>query len=92
MLPILPNITDVTTTANSADCSWILLSISNITMLFESRFKSSFGNVNKCNLKKLQLSFSPSPLWPQAALWLGGDGRQVFKAESKTELSLVCSL
>ena len=46
-------------------------------MLCESHFKSPFGNVNAFNLKKLKLSLSPSPQWPQAALQLGGDGRQV---------------
>ena len=46
-------------------------------MRFESHFKSSFGNVKAFNLKKLKLSLSPSPQWPQAALRLGGDGRQV---------------
>ena len=44
---------------------------------FESHFKSSFGNVKAFNLKKLKLSLSPSPQWPQAALLLGGDGRHV---------------
>ena len=47
-----------------------------ITMRFESHFKSSFGNVKAFNLKKLKLSLSgslsPSPQWPQAALRLGG--------------------
>ena len=46
-------------------------------MRFESHFKSSFGNSKAFNLKKLKLSLSPSPQWPQAALLLGGDGRQV---------------
>ena len=46
-------------------------------MRFESHFKSSFGNVKAFNLKKLKLSLSPSQQWPQAALRLGGDGRQV---------------
>ena len=35
------------------------------------------GNVKALNLEKLKLSLSPSPQWPQAALRLGGDGRQV---------------
>ena len=45
---------------------------------FESHFKSSFGDVNTFNSKKLKLSLSPSPQWPQAALRLGpgGDGRR----------------
>ena len=46
-------------------------------MRFESHFKSSFGNVKAFNLKKLKVSLSPSRQWPQAALRLGGDGRQV---------------
>ena len=46
-------------------------------MRFESHFKSYFGNVKAFNLKKLKLSLSPSPQWPEAALRLGGDGRQV---------------
>ena len=38
-------------------------------MQCESHFKSSFGNVNAFNFKKLKLSLSPSPpQWPQAAL------------------------
>ena len=37
----------------------------------------SFGNVKAFNFKKLKLSLTPSPQWPQAALRLGGDGRQV---------------
>ena len=48
-----------------------------LAMLFESHFKSYFGNVKAFNLKKLELSLSPSPQWPEAALLLGGDGRQV---------------
>ena len=46
-------------------------------MRCESHFNRSFGNVKAFNLKKLKLSLSPSPQWPQAALRLGGDGRQV---------------
>ena len=46
------------------------------------RYASSFGSVKAAfNLKKLKLSLSPSPQWPQAALWLGGDGRQVPEAD-----------
>ena len=45
-------------------------------MRFESHFKSYFGNVKAFNFKKLKLSLSPSPQWPQAALRLGGDGRR----------------
>ena len=48
-----------------------------VAMRFESHFKSSFGKVKALNVKKLKLSLSPSPQWPQAALRLGGDGRQV---------------
>ena len=48
-----------------------------LAMKFERHFKSSFGNVKAFNLKKLKLSLSPSPQWPQAALRLGGDGRRV---------------
>ena len=40
-------------------------------MRCESHFKSSFGNVKAFNLKKLKLSLTPSPQWPQAALRLG---------------------
>ena len=40
-------------------------------------FNRSFGNVKAFNFKKLKLSLSPSPQWPQAALRLGGDGMQV---------------
>ena len=45
-----------------------------------SHFNPSFGNVKAFNLKKLKLTLIPSPQWPQAALRLGGDGRQVPKA------------
>ena len=47
------------------------------SMQLESHFKSSFGNVKAFNLKKLKLSLSPSPQWPQAALLLKDYGRQV---------------
>ena len=49
------------------------------SMQFEISFhwRSLFWNVKAFNLKKLKLSLSPSPQWPQAALRLGGDGRQV---------------
>ena len=47
-----------------------------LMMQFESHFKSYFGNV-KAHLifKKLKLSLSRSPQWPEAALLLGGDGK-----------------
>ena len=60
-------------------------------MLFESHFKSSFGNVKAFNLKKLKLSLSPSPQWQQAACGWGATagkflrqtkGRTVFGKES----------
>ena len=43
----------------------------------KSHFNRSFGNVKAFNLKKLKLTLSLSPQWQQAALRLGGDGRQV---------------
>ena len=46
-------------------------------MRCESHFNPSFGNVKAFNLKKLKLSLSLSQQWPQAALRLEGDGRQV---------------
>ena len=48
-------------------------------MRFESHFKSYFGNVKAFNLKKLKLSLSPSPQWPEVALRLGGDGGKFLK-------------
>ena len=60
-------------------------------MRFKSHFKSSFGNVKAFNLKKLKLSLSPSPQWPQAACGWGATagkflrqslGRTVFGKES----------
>ena len=44
-------------------------------------FQELFWKCNAFNFKKLKLSLSPSPQWPQAALRLGGDGRQVPKAD-----------
>ena len=55
--------------------SYLLYSTLCYAMQCESHFNPSFGNV--FNLKKIKLSLSPSPQWPQAALRLGGDGRQV---------------
>ncbi len=46
-------------------------------MQFESHFKSSFGNVEAFNLKKLKLTLSPLQQWQQVALRMGGDNRQV---------------
>ena len=54
-----------------------LLVTCHYTMRCESHFNPSFGIVKAFNLKKLKLTLSPSPQWPQAALRLGGDGRQV---------------
>ena len=60
-------------------------------MRCESHFKSSFGNVKAFNLKKLKLSLSPSPQWPQAACCWGATagkflrqslGRTVFGHDS----------
>ena len=71
--------------------SMILSQWKKLSMRFESHFKSSFGNVKAFNLKKLKLSLSPSPQWPQAALLLGATagkflrqtkGRTVFGLES----------
>ena len=44
---------------------------------FEVSFQSLFWKCKSISLKKLKLSLSPSPQWPQAALRVGGDGRQV---------------
>ena len=37
----------------------------------KSHFNRSFGNIKAFNLKKLKLSLSPSPPWPQAACGWG---------------------
>ena len=62
-----------------------------LSMRCESHFNPSFGNVKAFNLKKLKLTLSPSPQWPQATLRLGATagkflrktkGRTVFGKES----------
>ena len=54
-------------------------------MRCESHFNPSFGNVKAFNLKKLKLSLSPSPQWPQAALrhWQGGATAGKFLRQTK---------
>ena len=61
------------------------------SMLCQSHFKSTFGNVKAFNLKNLKLSLSPSPQWPEAACGWGAmagkflrqtKGRTVFGLES----------
>ena len=47
------------------------LLLHSMAMRCESHFNPSFGNVKAFNLKKLKLSLSPSPQWPQAALRRG---------------------
>ena len=47
------------------------------TYAIRKSFQELFWKCKSINLKKLKLSQSPSPQWPQAALRLGGDGRQV---------------
>ena len=44
-----------------------------VVYVMQSHFKSYFGNAKA----KLKLSLSLSQQWQQAALLLGGDGRQV---------------
>ena len=57
----------------------------------KSHFNRSLGNVKAFTLKKLKLSLSPSPQWPQAACGWGATagkflrkslGRTVFGLES----------
>ena len=70
----------------SAGC---LPSIVSTSMRFEVSFQSLFWKCKAFNLKKLKLSLSPSPQWPQAACgWGATAGKFLRQTKGRTVFGL----